>query len=132
MHTPEFDFEKDIDNVRNAAEENGLGWLIVQDNDYSTWRFFNNRYWPAKYIFDTSGNLRFQHFGEGKYAETEQVIRLLLDEAGYDISGIEPTVSVAAKECAPDIRGKQIKHKWQGFPVDFAARISRKSILEGS
>ncbi len=91
MHTPEFDFEKDIDNVRNAAEENELGWLIVQDNEYSTWRFFNNRYWPAKYIFDTSGNLRFQHFGEGKYAETEQVIRLLLTEAGNDVTGIEPT-----------------------------------------
>ena len=91
MHTPEFDFEKDIDNVRNAAEENELGWLIVQDNDYSTWRFFNNRYWPAKYIFDTGGNLRFQHFGEGKYAETEQVIRLLLTEAGNDVTGIEPS-----------------------------------------
>lgn len=91
MHTPEFDFEKDIENVRKAAEENDLRWLIVQDNEYSTWRYFTNRYWPAKYIFDPAGNLRFRHFGEGKYAETEQAIRLLLNEAGNDVTGIEPT-----------------------------------------
>ena len=91
MHTPEFDYEKDIENVRNAAEENHLDWLIVQDNEYLTWRYFTNRYWPAKYMFDFDGNLRFRHFGEGKYAETEQVIRLLLNEAGYDITSIEPT-----------------------------------------
>ncbi len=91
VHTPEFEYEKKIEKVTNAAEENDLGWLIVQDNDYSTWRYFTNRYWPAKYMFDLDGNLRFRHFGEGKYAETEQVIRLLLDEAGYDISNIEPT-----------------------------------------
>ena len=91
MHTPEFDFEKDIENVRKAAQENNLRWLIVQDNEYSTWRYFTNRYWPAKYIFDPAGNLRFRHFGEGKYAETEQAIRLLLNEAGHNVSGIEPT-----------------------------------------
>ena len=94
MHTPEFDFEKSIDNVREATEENDLGWLIVQDNDYKTWRYFTNRYWPAKYILDPEGNLRFRHFGEGKYAETEQVIRLLLTEAGFDVTGIEPTYAL--------------------------------------
>ncbi len=76
--------------MRNAAETNDLGWLIVQDNDFSTWRSFNNRYWPAKYILDPSGFLRFTHFGEGKYAETEHVIRSLLTEAGQDVSLIEP------------------------------------------
>ena len=91
VHTPEFGFEKQIKNVREAAAENDLEHLIVQDNDYSTWRSFNNRYWPAKYIFDPDGFLRFAHFGEGKYAETEHVIRLLLTEAGHDVSGIEPT-----------------------------------------
>ncbi len=90
VHTPEYDFEKDLENVQNAAEENDLGWLIVQDNDFSTWRSFNNRYWPAKYILDPSGLLRFAHFGEEKYAETEQVIRSLLTEAGQDVSSIEP------------------------------------------
>ena len=91
MHTPEFDFEEDIENVRKVAEENNLYWLIVQDNEYSTWRYFTNRYWPAKYIFDPAGNLRFRHFGEGKYAETEQAIRLLLNEAGHNITTIKPT-----------------------------------------
>ena len=90
MHTPEFEFEKDIDKVRNAAETNDLEWLIVQDNDFSTWRHFRNRYWPAKYIVDPNGDLRFRHFGEGKYAETEHAIRLLLTEAGNDVSDIEP------------------------------------------
>ena len=77
--------------MRNAAVENDLQWLIVQDNDYTTWRSFNNRYWPAKYMVDPNGNLRFRHFGEGQYAETEQAIRLLLTEAGNDISDIDPT-----------------------------------------
>ena len=91
VHTPEFDFEKRINRLSAAVEENDIGWLVVQDNEYSTWRYFTNRYWPAKYIFDPEGNLRFRHFGEGKYEETEQVIRLLLDEAGFDVTGIEPT-----------------------------------------
>ena len=62
----------------------------MQDNDYSTWRSFNNRYWPAKYMIDPDGVLRFRHFGEGAYAETENAIRLLLTEAGQDVSGITP------------------------------------------
>ncbi len=94
VHTPEFDFEKDIHKLRAAVEENDLRWLVVQDNDYSTWRHFNNRYWPAKYILDTEGRLRFSHFGEGKYAETEQAIRLLLAEAGHDVAAIEPAYPI--------------------------------------
>lgn len=77
--------------MSKAARDNDLDYLIVQDNDYSTWRSFNNRYWPAKYILDSEGYLRFSHFGEGRYAETERVIRLLLTEAGNDVSEIEPT-----------------------------------------
>ena len=95
MHTPEFEFEKSIDNVREAAEENDLGWLIVQDNDYKTWRYFTNRYWPAKYIFDPEGNLRFQHFGEGKYAETEQVLKAATDRGGVRCHGDRTDVFVA-------------------------------------
>ena len=76
--------------MESAAQENDLDWLIVQDNDYSTWRSFNNRYWPAKYIIDPKGNLRFRHFGEGRYADTENAIRLLLTEAGNDVSDITP------------------------------------------
>ena len=82
VHTPEFEFEKLYDNVTQAAEDMGVAWPVVQDNDFAVWRSYNNRYWPAKYLIDQDGVIRFRHFGEGKYAETEQEIRRLLEEAG--------------------------------------------------
>ena len=82
VHTPEFEFEKLYDNVTQAAEDMGVAWPVVQDNDFAVWRSYNNRYWPAKYLIDRDGVIRFRHFGEGKYAETEQEIRRLLEEAG--------------------------------------------------
>lgn len=88
VHTPEFDFEKDRENVVDATEEFGLKWAIAQDNDFRTWRAFNNRYWPAKYLVDKDGLIRYTHFGEGAYDETELWIRGLLKEAGADVSGI--------------------------------------------
>ncbi len=78
IHTPEFQFEKDRDNVIEAAQKNNLTFPIAQDNDFVTWRNFNNRYWPAKYLFDKKGQLRYVHFGEGKYDETEKAIQQLL------------------------------------------------------
>lgn len=78
VHTPEFAFEKEYDNVVEAAAKHGIEFPIAQDNDYVTWRNFNNRYWPAKYLFDQEGNLRYFHFGEGKYEETERAIQSLL------------------------------------------------------
>ncbi|MBM3945423.1 MAG: thioredoxin family protein [SAR202 cluster bacterium] len=86
VHTPEFEFEKDYDNVLSAVMEYGLKYRIAQDNDYGTWRAFNNRYWPAKYLIDKDGYIRYTHFGEGAYEETEQKIRELLAEAGADLS----------------------------------------------
>ena len=82
LHAPEFEFEKDMDNVVEAAGEHGIVWPIAQDNDYTTWRAYNNRYWPAKYLIDHDGVVRYTHFGEGAYAETEEKIRQLLEEAG--------------------------------------------------
>ena len=90
VHTPEFRFEHDIDNVRQAISDYGIGWPIVQDNDYETWRAFNNRYWPAKYLIDKDGVIRYQHFGEGAYDETEEMIRKLLAETGANLSATEP------------------------------------------
>jgi thiol-disulfide isomerase/thioredoxin len=81
VHTPEFDFEKDYDNVLEATQVNGLDWTMAQDNDFTTWRRFENRFWPAKYLIDKGGVVRYTHFGEGGYAETEEVIRELLAEA---------------------------------------------------
>jgi len=78
IHTPEFSFEKDLGNVQSAALQNGLTYPIALDNDYVTWRNFNNRFWPASYLFDKEGQLRYRHFGEGNYDETELAIQQLL------------------------------------------------------
>ena len=86
VHTPEFDFEKDLDNVVQATRDNGILWPVALDNDYGTWRNYSNRFWPAKYLIDRDGEVRYTHFGEGKYAETEEMIRALLVEAGADLS----------------------------------------------
>lgn len=84
VHTPEFAFEEEADNVQQAIDRFDILYPVVQDNDYKTWRAFNNRYWPAKYLIDAEGNVRYTHFGEGKYEETELVIQQLLAEAGVD------------------------------------------------
>lgn len=80
IHTPEFAFEKDIQNVRRAMEEFGVTYPIVLDNDYATWRAYGNRYWPRKYLIDIHGNVVYDHIGEGAYEETEMKIRELLEE----------------------------------------------------
>lgn len=86
IHTPEFEFEKDYDNVRQATVDNGIVWPVAQDNDFATWEAYHNRYWPAKYLIDQDGVVRYTHFGEGQYAETEEQIRQLLVAAGADLS----------------------------------------------
>lgn len=78
IHDPEFQFEKKLENVQQSVKERGLTYPVVQDNDHKTWDAYQNQYWPAKYIIDKEGNLRYYHFGEGKYEETEQVIQELL------------------------------------------------------
>lgn len=78
VHAPEFQFEKKIENVKKAVEEKGLTYPIVQDNNFETWRAYQNHYWPAKYIVDKNGTLRYFHFGEGEYEETEEIIQELL------------------------------------------------------
>ena len=81
VHSPEFEFEKDYDNVVEATQNEALAWTMAQDNDFVTWRGYNNRFWPAKYLIDKDGVVRYTHFGEGGYAETEGLIRELLAEA---------------------------------------------------
>ena len=88
VHTPEFEFEKLRENVEEAIAEFDIGWSVVQDNDFLTWRAFNNRFWPAKYLIDKDGIIRYTHFGEGAYVETEEQIRDLLLDAGVNLAGI--------------------------------------------
>jgi thiol-disulfide isomerase/thioredoxin len=82
VHSPEFPFEKDAGNVADAIRDSGLTYPVVQDNDLATWDAWQNQYWPAKFLVDAEGNVRYLHFGEGSYDETEQAIRTLLREAG--------------------------------------------------
>jgi cytochrome c biogenesis protein CcdA/thiol-disulfide isomerase/thioredoxin len=82
VHTPEFPFEKDPGNVASAVRQNGIRYPVVQDNEYGTWNAFGNQYWPAKYLIDARGRVRYVHFGEGDYDVTEKAIRSLLAEAG--------------------------------------------------
>lgn len=82
VHSPEFEFEKNEKNVAAAIKDFQLTYPIVQDNDFATWRAYNNRYWPAKYFIDKEGYVRYKHFGEGAYDESEKVIQELLKEAG--------------------------------------------------
>jgi cytochrome c biogenesis protein CcdA/thiol-disulfide isomerase/thioredoxin len=82
VHTPEFPFEREAENVGEAIEQNGIGYPVAQDNEYATWNAYANRYWPAKYLIDANGHVRYAHFGEGEYEETEAAIRELLAEAG--------------------------------------------------
>ena len=89
VHTPEFEFEKVTENVERNAGDNDLVWPIAQDNDYGTWSAYSNRFWPAKYLIDQAGTVRYTHFGEGAYVDTEKLIRQLLEETGADLGDIE-------------------------------------------
>ena len=80
IHTPEFEFEKDIENVKLAVTKHGIHYPVVLDNDRKTWHAFENNYWPRKYIADHEGYIRYDHIGEGGYQETEKVIQDLLQE----------------------------------------------------
>lgn len=100
VHAPEFEFEKNEKNVAQAIKDFNLTYPIVQDNDFSTWRAYNNRYWPAKYFIDKEGYVRYSHFGEGEYDESEKVIQELLKEAGAkNITSVvrNPSYTIDAK-----------------------------------
>jgi thiol-disulfide isomerase/thioredoxin len=78
VHTPEFSFEHDLGRVRDATRERSIDYPVAVDNDYAIWRAFDNHYWPALYFLDKGGSVRYHHFGEGKYAESERILQRLL------------------------------------------------------
>ena len=128
VHTPEFDFEKDRDNVIEATEGFGLKWPIAQDNDFKTWRAFDNRYWPAKYLVDKDGYIRYTHFGEGAYEETELWIRGLLEEAGVDLSDVSastlPEPQHVTDQRAMDRETGLTREIYAGFERNYSALLS--------
>ncbi len=83
VHTPEFDFEKIPANVQKATEHLHIGYPVALDSDFAVWNAFGNRYWPALYLVDAQGRIRYHQYGEGQYEHSEQVIRQLLTEAGH-------------------------------------------------
>ena len=96
VHAPEFSFAKELGGVKQAIESFGIEYPVVMDNGYSIWQAYANRYWPAKYLVDKDGYIRYYHFGEGGYAETEQAIQILLRE-------IDP--GIALPDLMPPVRG---------------------------
>ncbi len=96
VHSPEFAFEHDVDNVADQADQLGVHYPIAIDNDFTTWRAYNQRFWPAHYLIDRNGVVRQVHYGEGAYDETEGLIRQLLDEsaAPADLPPVAKTVAM--------------------------------------
>jgi thiol-disulfide isomerase/thioredoxin len=95
IHSPEFEFEKNIDNVKQAVTRFGIKYSVLLDNDHGTWNAFQNSYWPRKYLVDSEGYIRYDHIGEGGYVETENAIKNLLAERsnqqGLEISNLNQT-----------------------------------------
>ena len=89
VHTPEFSFEHNADNVRRAVQEMRITYPVATDNNYGVWLAFGNQYWPALYFADAEGHIRHHHFGEGEYAQSEMVIQQLLAEAGSAGAGTD-------------------------------------------
>jgi thiol-disulfide isomerase/thioredoxin len=103
VHTPEFPFEHDADNVRRAVQDMQVAYPVAIDNDYAVWRAFANHYWPALYFADAHGRIRHHHFGEGEYQRSEMIIQQLLAEAG---SGTNPDMVPV------DARGVEAPADW--------------------
>src|SRR5918995_1000426 len=107
VHAPEFEFEKNIDNVKESVKRFGIKYPVIQDNDKGTWNAYQNQYWPRKYIVDNEGYIRYDHIGEGGYSETEEVIQSLLQERttqlGLD-SGLTDTNNTVTETTAKNVQ----------------------------
>ena len=116
VHAPEFAFERNIDNVKKAVSDLGIGYPVAIDNEYAIWRAFGNQYWPAHYFIDAQGRIRHHHFGEGDYGESERVIQQLLAEAGRtDVAAGLVAVTATGAEAASDTTDSQSPETYIGF-----------------
>lgn len=122
VHSPEFEFEKNIDNVKQAVARFGIKYPVLLDNDHGTWNAYQNSYWPRKYLVDSDGYIRYDHIGEGGYAETENAIRNLLAERsnqkGLEISNLNQTKLIVSG--APSVDLNQIKTPELYFGYQYA------------
>jgi thiol-disulfide isomerase/thioredoxin len=115
VHTPEFPFESEIDNVRWALKDMEVSYPIAVDSDYGVWRAFDNNYWPAAYVADANGRLRFHHFGEGKYDDIERVIQRLLSDSGQTVDKQLVKVSPRGLEVAADYGTLRSPESYLGY-----------------
>ena len=107
VHSPEFEFEKDIDNVREATKVSRIGYPVAIDNNFAIWRAFRNEYWPALYFIDAKGTIRHHQFGEGEYEQSERVIQQMLTEAG--------ATGVSSELVKIDARGVEAAADWDNL-----------------
>ncbi len=120
VETPEFAFERDASNVANAIGQFGIRYPVAQDNEMGTWNAYGNQYWPADYLIDAKGQVRYAAFGEGDYSKTETAIRALLAEAGHSVAGhSHPTnVIVPSQEATPETYlGTARAQGWVNGPI---------------
>ncbi|MFF7708833.1 cytochrome c biogenesis protein CcdA [Pseudomonas sp. NPDC007930] len=116
VHAPEFAFERDLGNVERASRALGVNYPVAIDNDYALWRAFHNQYWPAHYFADAQGRIRYHHFGEGRYAESERVIQQLLREAGHnEVGNSLVQVNASGAEQAPAAQAANSPETYLGY-----------------
>jgi cytochrome c biogenesis protein CcdA/thiol-disulfide isomerase/thioredoxin len=116
VHTPEFPFEKDEANVRKAVNDLGILYPVAMDNNYAIWRGFNNQYWPAHYFVDANGRIRYHHFGEGGYDESEKWIRSLLEEANHQpLPSGSTEIAAGGTEAASDTQSVLSPETYVGY-----------------
>lgn len=116
VHAPEFAFEKKIDNVKKAIGDFKIGYPVAVDNDYTIWRAFENSYWPAQYLIDAKGQIRYHHFGEGNYRQTERAIQDMLREAGSEMAAMPPvTPDAKGAEASPDLKNLRSGESYLGY-----------------
>jgi thiol-disulfide isomerase/thioredoxin len=128
IHTPEFEFEKERDNVVRATEQFAVTYPVVQDNDYGTWFAYENRYWPRKYLIDIDGYIVYDHIGEGGYEETEKKIQELLKER-MERLGEEGTV--AGDVVAPE-GAESVKHGGRQSPETYFGSLRNTNFGSGT
>jgi thiol-disulfide isomerase/thioredoxin len=116
VHTPEFPFEGDIDNVRHAVQAMRIHYPVAVDSDYRIWRAFRNQYWPAFYFVDAQGRIRHHQFGEGEYEQSEKVLQGLLTEAGASGVAVQPSaVEGRGLEAAADWANLKSPESYLGY-----------------
>jgi hypothetical protein len=116
VHAPEFAFEKKIDNVKKAVGDFRIGYPVAIDNDYKIWRAFENSYWPAAYLIDAKGEIRYHNFGEGNYGPTEKAIQDLLREAGSQTTAsVAVTPDATGAEAGPDLGNIRSGETYLGY-----------------